>query len=119
MIAVAGAAHIGDNLNVLWALNPVYGVLFLMDNGMIGLITLGAVFLVVTGSEALYNDLGHFGRKPIQTAWIFLVLPALVINYFGQGALVLANPATLENPFFFCFPTGGNCRWWRSPRRLP
>ena len=62
------------------------------SNGMIGLITLGAVFLVVTGSEALYADLGHFGRKPIQTAWFYLVLPALLINYFGQGALVLANP---------------------------
>ena len=63
---------------------------------MIGLVTLGAVFLAVTGSEALYADLGHFGRKPIQTAWFCLVLPALLINYFGQGALVLANPAAID-----------------------
>lgn len=107
VISVAGIVQIAGNPTVLWALNPIYGALFLADNGMIGLITLGAVFLVVTGSEALYNDLGHFGRKPIQTAWVFLVLPALVINYFGQGALVLANPATLENPFFLLFPDWG------------
>ena len=69
---------------------------FVAGNGMIGLITLGAVFLVVTGSEALYADLGHFGRKPIQTAWFYLVLPALLINYFGQGALVLANPEAID-----------------------
>ena len=70
----------------------------------IGLVTLGAVFLAVTGGEALYADLGHFGRKPIQTAWLGLVLPALVINYFGQGALVLANPAAIENPFYVLVP---------------
>jgi KUP system potassium uptake protein len=72
--------------------------------GWIGLITLGAVFLVVTGSEALYADLGHFGRKPIQTAWFFLVLPALLLNYFGQGALVLSNPAALADPFYLLVP---------------
>ena len=71
---------------------------------MIGLVTLGAVFLSVTGGEALYADLGHFGRKPIQTAWLGLVLPALVINYFAQGALVLANPGAMENPFYLMFP---------------
>lgn len=104
VIALAGIMQIVVNPEVLLAMNPWYGMLFLFDNGMIGLVTLGAVFLVVTGSEALYNDLGHFGRKPIQTAWIFLVLPALVLNYFGQGALVLANPATIENPFYLLFP---------------
>ena len=62
------------------------------------------MFLVVTGSEALYNDLGHFGRKPIQTAWLYLVLPALLLNYFGQGALVLAHPETIDNPFYLLFP---------------
>ena len=71
---------------------------------MIGLVTLGAVFLAVTGGEALYADLGHFGRKPIQTAWLGLVLPALLINYFGQGALVLADPAAIENPFYRLVP---------------
>ncbi len=78
--------------------------MFLINNGAIGLVTLGAVFLVITGSEALYADLGHFGRKPIQAAWLFLVLPALLINYFGQGALVLANPVAIENPFYLLVP---------------
>ena len=71
---------------------------------MIGLITLGAVFLAVTGAEALYADLGHFGRKPIQAAWISIVLPALALNYLGQGALVLADPGAIENPFFLLYP---------------
>jgi len=107
ILAIAGIVHIFANPHVLLALNPVHGILFLIDHGMIGLVTLGAVFLVVTGSEALYNDLGHFGRKPIQAAWMFLVLPALVLNYFGQGALVLDNPATIQNPFFLMFPEWG------------
>jgi KUP system potassium uptake protein len=75
-----------------------------MDHGIIGFITLGAVFLVVTGSEALYADLGHFGRGPIQTAWMAVALPALIINYFGQGALVLAEPKAIDNPFFLLYP---------------
>ncbi|MBI4275176.1 MAG: potassium transporter Kup, partial [Rhizobiales bacterium] len=104
VITIAGGAQIVANPTVLIAVNPVYAIAFLADNGMIGLVALGAVFLVITGSEALYNDLGHFGRKPIQAAWLFLVLPALLINYFGQGALVLSNPATLENPFFLLYP---------------
>ncbi len=105
VLAIAGAAGIADNPRVLQALNPYYGIEFLMTHGLIGLVTLGAVFLVVTGSEALYNDLGHFGRKPIQTAWLYLVLPALLLNYFGQGALVLAHPEMIENPFFLLFPS--------------
>jgi KUP system potassium uptake protein len=104
VIAGAGAVQIAEHPAVLTAINPAHAAIFLADNWTIGLVTLGAVFLVVTGSEALYNDLGHFGRKPIQTAWLFLVLPALVINYFGQGALLLASPGTLENPFFLMFP---------------
>jgi KUP system potassium uptake protein len=104
VIAIAGAAEIGINPRVLAALNPFYGIEFLMTHGMIGLITLGAVFLVVTGSEALYNDLGHFGRRPIQTAWLYLVLPALLLNYFGQGALVLEHPEKIENPFYLLYP---------------
>jgi KUP system potassium uptake protein len=104
VIAIAGGIHLADDPTVFLALNPMYGVWFLAGNGMIGLITLGAVFLVVTGSEALYADLGHFGRKPIQTAWLILVLPSLLINYFGQGALVLANPAAIDDPFYRLVP---------------
>jgi KUP system potassium uptake protein len=104
VIAIAGLVEIAANPRVLAALNPYYGLNFLLTHGIIGLFTLGAVFLVVTGSEALYNDLGHFGRKPIQTAWLYLVLPALLLNYFGQGALVLAHPETIGNPFYLLFP---------------
>ena len=77
---------------------------FLLGHGKIGLVTLGAVFLAVTGAEALYADLGHFGRKPIQAAWLGLVLPSLALNYLGQGALVLDDPKALENPFFLLYP---------------
>src|SRR6201747_3037003 len=90
-LAILGLIHISDDPTVLAAINPWYGIRFLLSHGEIGLVTLGAVFLAVTGGEALYADLGHFGRKPIQSAWFFLVLPALLINYFGQGALVLSN----------------------------
>ena len=86
------------------AINPYYAVTFMLGHGKIALVTLGLVFLAVTGGEALYADLGHFGRKPIQTAWLVLVLPALLINYFGQGALVLANPEAIENPFYLLVP---------------
>ncbi len=103
-IAIAGAMHIRDDPHVLLAINPFYGAAFFYNHGEIGLVTLGAVFLVVTGGEALYADLGHFGRKPIQTAWLSLVLPALLINYFGQGAKVLADPAAIENPFYRLVP---------------
>ena len=77
---------------MLAAFNPIYGVTFLLHNGLIGLTVLGLVFLAVTGAEALYADLGHFGRKPIQAAWLGVALPALTINYLGQGALVLGRP---------------------------
>jgi KUP system potassium uptake protein len=103
-MAITGALHIADDPGVLAAINPYYAITFVAGNGLIGLVTLGAVFLVVTGSEALYADLGHFGRKPVQTAWFYLVLPALLINYFGQGALVLAHPETIENPFYRLVP---------------
>ncbi len=103
-IAIAGGLHIRDDPYVLAAINPIYGVQFLVEHGGIGLVTLGAVFLVVTGGEALYADLGHFGRKPIQMAWLGLVLPALLINYFGQGAKVLADPSAIENPFYRLVP---------------
>ena len=90
-IAIAGLLHLRDDPGVFAAINPIYAIEFVSNHWQIGLVTLGAVFLVVTGGEALYADLGHFGRKPIHTAWLGLVLPALLINYFGQGALVLAN----------------------------
>ena len=81
-----------------------YAVSFMLHHGIIGFVTLGAVFLAVTGAEALYADLGHFGKRPIQTAWLFIVLPSLALNYFGQGALVIADPRAIENPFFLMFP---------------
>jgi KUP system potassium uptake protein len=103
-LTLLGLLHISDDPHVLLAMNPLYAIEFMLTHGKIALITLGLVFLAVTGGEALYADLGHFGRKPIQTAWFGLVMPALLINYFGQGALVLANPATLENPFYRLVP---------------
>jgi KUP system potassium uptake protein len=104
VIAAAGVAHVATKPEILLAFNPFYAVVFLLSHGKIGLVTLGAVFLAVTGAEALYADLGHFGRKPIQAAWLVLVLPSLALNYLGQGALVLADPKALENPFFLLYP---------------
>jgi KUP system potassium uptake protein len=103
-LAVMGLVNISDDPSVLAAINPWYGVQFLLSHGTIGMVTLGAVFLAVTGGEALYADLGHFGRKPIQAGWLYFVLPSLLINYFGQGALVLSNPATIENSFYRLVP---------------
>jgi KUP system potassium uptake protein len=109
-IAIAGLVHVVADPGVLWALNPYHGLEFLRHHGLVGLITLGAVFLAVTGAEALYADLGHFGRAPIQLAWFALVLPALAINYLGQGALVYAHPEAVANPFFLLYP-----HWARVP----
>jgi len=103
-LAVMGIVHISDDPSVLAAINPWYAIHFLLSHGTVGLVTLGAVFLAVTGGEALYADLGHFGRKPIQAGWLYFVLPSLLINYFGQGALVLSNPAAIENPFYRMVP---------------
>jgi KUP system potassium uptake protein len=103
-IAIPGLIWIAADPGFLWALNPYYGVSFLLHHGMVGLYTLGAVFLAVTGAEALYADLGHFGRRPIQVAWLAVVLPSLAINYLGQGALVYAHPEKLANPFFLMYP---------------
>ncbi|HXI07341.1 MAG: potassium transporter Kup [Bradyrhizobium sp.] len=104
VIAVAAIPPIARHPEVLQALNPLYAVSFMLHHGVIGFVTLGAVFLAVTGAEALYADLGHFGKKPIQTAWLLIVLPSLALNYFGQGALVIADPKAIENPFFLMFP---------------
>jgi KUP system potassium uptake protein len=103
-LAMMGLVHISDDPSVLAAINPLYGIEFLLSHGTVGMVTLGAVFLAVTGGEALYADLGHFGRRPIQTAWVYFVLPSLLINYFGQGALVLSNPAAIENSFYRMVP---------------
>src|SRR5205085_1647744 len=103
-LAVMGFVHISDDPSVLAAINPWYAVQFVRSHGTIGLVTLGAVFLAVTGGAALYADLGHFGRKPIQAGWLYFVLPSLLINYFGQGALVLADPAAIENSFYRMVP---------------
>ncbi|MDN3278633.1 potassium transporter Kup [Frankia sp. RB7] len=104
ILAVLGVIHIADDPSVLAAINPYYAFQFLLSHGTIGLVTLGAVFLAVTGGEALYADLGHFGRKPIQSAWMFFVLPSLLINYFGQGALVLSDPSAIEHSFYRMVP---------------
>jgi KUP system potassium uptake protein len=109
-IAIPGFIWIARDPEVLWAFNPLNGVGFLLHHGIVGFYTLGAVFLAVTGAEALYADLGHFGRLPIQVAWLCLVLPTLAINYLGQGALVFAHPEAIANPFFLLYP-----EWARIP----
>jgi KUP system potassium uptake protein len=104
VLAVGGLVHIIARPEILAALSPLSGVTFLLRHGTIGFVTLGSVFLAVTGAEALYADLGHFGRGPIRIAWFALVFPALILNYLGQGALVLARPEAAENPFFLLYP---------------
>ena len=103
-LAAGGLRMIGAAPQVLLALSPLPAAEFLISNGVLGLVVLGAVFLAVTGAEALYADMGHFGRKPIQLAWLFVALPALLLNYFGQGALILQDASAMENPFFRLYP---------------
>ncbi|MFA6207538.1 MAG: potassium transporter Kup [Methylocystis sp.] len=103
-IAVLGAAHIPDAPQVLTAFDPRAGVSFLLQHGWLGFAVLGSVFLGVTGAEALYADMGHFGRFPIRFAWLAFVLPALLLNYLGQGALILSRPEAIDNPFFLLAP---------------
>lgn len=123
-IGVLGLLAIIREPGVLLAVNPVYGARFLLRNHLPGFLVLGAVFLVVTGAEALYADMGHFGRRPIRLAWFILVLPALLLNYFGQGALLLRHPEEAAHPFYSLAPAwflGPWCCWppWRrsSPPR--
>jgi KUP system potassium uptake protein len=104
VIGGLGIVHIRDDLGILQALSPVHGVAFVIDNVGLGFVVLGSVFLAVTGAEALYADMGHFGRRPINRAWLYLVLPCLMLNYFGQGAMVLKDPSAMENPFFRLAP---------------
>jgi len=104
MLAVLGIRGILLDPSVLWALNPVHAVTFFMSNGLPGFLVLGAVFLVATGGEALYADLGHFGEKPIQIDWFFIVAPSLLLQYLGQGALLLRQPEAAVNPFYLLAP---------------
>lgn len=100
-----GIYGIMGNPEVLFALNPLHAIRFFIENKMEGVLVLGSVFLVVTGGEALYADMGHFGKSPIQRAWFFVAFPALIINYFGQGALLLQNPEAVSNPFYKLAPS--------------
>ena len=113
VIGVLGFMEIARAPRILAAVNPWYGVRFFATHGVVGFASLGAVFLAVTGAEALYADMGHFGRKPIRLAFFSLVLPALLLNYFGQGALLLRNPAAIANPFYLLAP-----RWFLYPLLL-
>jgi KUP system potassium uptake protein len=104
VLGVLGAVQVVQHPGVIAAVNPAHGVRFFAHNGWHGFLVLGSVFLVVTGGEALYADMGHFGARPIRLSWYFFVLPALLLNYFGQGALVLLDPAAAEHPFFRLAP---------------
>lgn len=103
-LGVLGFAEVMRNPSVLMAFNPLYAVRFFVAEGPTSLLILGTVFLCVTGGEAMYADMGHFGRKPIKRAWFAIVLPSLVLNYFGQGALVLRDPTAVKNPFYLLTP---------------
>jgi KUP system potassium uptake protein len=103
-IALFGLRMIARNPEVLWALDPLYGVRFFHSHGLQAFVSLGGVVLALTGAEALYADMGHFGKRPIRLAWFGFVLPALALNYFGQGALLLEHPDAVDNPFFKLVP---------------
>jgi KUP system potassium uptake protein len=103
-LGAGGLLWIVEQPSVLLSLNPYYAYVFLTSHGFLSFVVLGSVFLAVTGAEALYSDLGHFGRKPIQAAWMYLVFPCLALNYLGQGALLISLPATIDNPFFLLYP---------------
>jgi KUP system potassium uptake protein len=104
-IAILGLVQMLRNPAVLTSVNPLFGIDFFIRNGWHGFLILGSVFLVVTGGEALYADMGHFGVRPIRCAWFVLVLPALLLNYFGQGALLISNPEAAQNPFYLLAPS--------------
>jgi KUP system potassium uptake protein len=104
VLALLGLRHIGDDWAIFSAVNPYHGISFLIENGRASFVVMGSVFLAVTGGEALYADMGHFGRRPIRIAWSVLVFPSLMLSYLGQGALVLAHPETASNPFFLMAP---------------
>ncbi len=104
VIAALGVWHIASNPAILWAISPHYALMFMFNQPGTTFIILGAVVLCVTGGEALYADMGHFGKKPIRVAWFAIVMPSLALNYFGQGALLLQNPEAVKNPFFLMAP---------------
>ena len=104
VLGALGLYHLFDDLSIFRALSPHYGVMFLLQNGFLGFVILGSVFLAVTGAEALYSDMGHFGKKPIQAGWLYLVFPCLALNYLGQGASILAHPEARLNPFWEMVP---------------
>lgn len=110
VLAVMGLPQVIANPSILRAVSPSYAIAFAMDRPMVAYIAMGAVVLAITGAEALYADMGHFGRRPIALAWLCLILPSLLLNYFGQGAMILANPAAIDNPFFHMAPA-----WARIP----
>ncbi|HEY0843761.1 MAG TPA: potassium transporter Kup [Noviherbaspirillum sp.] len=99
-LAAMGVINIAENPSILAALNPIHAFRFLLENGWLAFIALGAIVLAVTGSEALYADMGHFGKRPVRLAWFAIVFPGLALNYLGQGALLLSNPEAVSNPFF-------------------
>src|SRR3954462_3177435 len=113
ILAVAGAAQVAHHPGILRAVSPTYGISFLVEHGGVAFAALGSVVLTVTGAEALYADMGHFGRRPIRRAWFFVVFPALILNYMGQGALILREPRSVDSPFFLLFP-----HWSRVPMVL-
>jgi KUP system potassium uptake protein len=104
LLAILGLYHIGDDLQIFLAFNPYYGLLMLMDQPGLALLVMGGVFLVVTGGEALYADMGHFGKNPIRIAWLSVVIPGLFLNYLGQGAFVISHPEVVHEPFFSMVP---------------
>jgi KUP system potassium uptake protein len=110
ILAVAGLRQVAEHAGILRALSPTYAVQFFVDHAGTAFVALGSVVLAVTGAEALYADMGHFGRRPIRRAWFFLVFPALTLNYMGQGALIVEDPTAIESPFFLTFP-----EWGRIP----
>jgi KUP system potassium uptake protein len=103
-IGLMGIHQVVQNPAIFAAVNPLFAMRFLVEHSLQGFIVLGAVFLVLTGAEALYADMGHFGLKPIRMGWFFIVMPCLLLNYFGQGAMFLSNPETISNPFFLMVP---------------
>ena len=110
VLAVAGLGKVIDEPGILRAISPTYGITFLFEHGHVAFIALGSVVLTVTGAEALYADMGHFGRPPIRRAWFMAVFPALILNYMGQGALILHDPKAIESPFYLLIP-----EWGRIP----
>jgi len=105
ILGVSGLAHVVQHPGILRAFSPHYGAAFLFEHGWVGFIALGAVVLAITGAEALYADMGHFGRPAIRRAWFFAVFPALTLNYMGQGTLIIGDPKAVDNPFFLLFPS--------------